>query len=356
MKRALVISALASALVLGAGPASALLAAPSTVPTSARLSARTSIDPPRCPAVTKRVSGARHQGINATNRGGTWELRGAVWRENTPDPIEYPVRSEAWTRGCIIGGAVFGSVPKRWTRDQWYNGDDGGERMGGEVFRQTLTDTPGNFLVIRNTYAEDFEDAYDPNAARWDSTTYLDHVHAKYIRDDGIENEQTPHNMVVRNSLFDGVFTMFAERPKGSETARNGSGPQFLKVVRSLVYVKPQPLGPEYCDSESVELGRCTPTKRKNVWRGSYGIWKWSEDAAHKVVVRNTIFRLDQPSYSSCQPQLWPAGRYKNVTLVWAGKGRYRNAGGCHNTLPKGVHLTTDVGVWRRAKRAWLRG
>ena len=48
---------------------------------------------------------------------------------------------------------------------------------------------------------------------------YLDHVQARYIRDDCIENEgdgppQVPMTVVVRDSLFDGCFTGFAERPR----------------------------------------------------------------------------------------------------------------------------------------------
>ena len=59
------------------------------------------------------------------------------------------------------------------------------------------------------------------------------------------------------------------------------------------------------------------------------------------------------PSYSSCSSQEWPDGIYENVTLVWTGTGSYRNAGDCHNKLPKGVTLTTDLGIWRAAKKAW---
>jgi hypothetical protein len=310
--------------------------------------------PPSCPAVTLVRSGKQTSGLDVDNASGTWDLTTAVWDENAPDPIEYPVRSDAWTLGCIDGGTVHGNVPRSWTRDQWYDGEDDGTRLGGDAFRQTLTETPGNFLVIRNAYVEDFEDAYDPNSPDPSYTTYLDHVWARYIRDDCIENEDVPHSMVVSNSLFDGCFAAFAQRPKGEESARNGDGPQFFTVRNSLVYVKPQPLGPDYCNTEAVALGRCRPTGRPGVWLGAYGIWKWSEDAASRVTVRNVIFRLDMPSYSSCSSQRWPAGTYEDVTVVWLGHGRYRKAGGCTNHLPRGVELTRDIRVWRAAKRAWL--
>lgn len=309
---------------------------------------------PSCPSVKKRVGGSMSSGIDATNRRATWNLRRAVWKDNAPNRIEYPIRSDAWTRGCLIGGRVHGNVPRRWTRDQWYDGEDGGRRMGGEVFRQNLTNTADNFLLIRGAYASDFEDAFDPNAARWDSTTYLDHVRAKYIRDDCIENEDVPHNMVITDSLFDGCFTGIAQRPGSDGAVQNGQGPHSFTMRNSLMYIKPQPLGPNYCDASDVPRGRCAATDQANRWLGAHGIWKWSPQAAHKVTIRNTVFRLDMASYSSCSPQVWPRGTYKNVILVWAGKGRYRTAGGCTNVLPPGVTLTTDLAVWRRAKRAWL--
>jgi len=277
---------------------------------------------PGCPATQVSRSGPQTTAVDEATTDATWDLRGAVWDHVAPDPLTYPVHSEQWTRGCIVGAQVLGNVPRSQTRDQWYDGQDGGTRMGGEAFRQTLTDAPGNYLLMRDTYASDYEDAYDPNGVSPLDTLYLDHVQAHYIRDDCIENEgsgssQVPMNVVVRDSLFDGCFTGFAERPP---------------------------------------KGRCLATTRPQVWLGAHGIWKWSSAAAGTVVVRNSIFRLDLPSYSACTSQQWPAGTYQDVVLVWAGPGPYASAGGCVNTLPPGVRLTTDVGEWDRAKAAWLAG
>ena len=311
---------------------------------------------PTCPAVSLTRVGERHSAVEATNNGGTWDLTRAVWDENAPDPIEYPVRSDAWTKGCVLGGTIYGNIPRHATRDQWYDGDGGAASPGGDAFRPTLTDTPGNFVLIKDAYVEDFEDAYDTNSALESSTTYLVHVRARYIRDDCLEIEDVPHRVVIRDSFFDGCFTAFAQRPSGGHSARNGDGAFSFTVESSLVHVRPQRLGPGYCSDEQVEEGRCTPTKDPDVWLGAYGIWKWSADAASEVVVRDTIFRLDIASYSSCSSQEWPVGTYEDVTVVWTGNGKYKNAGGCHNRLPKGVELTTDLGVWRAAKGTWLDG
>jgi len=312
---------------------------------------------PVCPATTVTRTGAQSSAFYQANNGGTWDLTGAVWTLTGGD---YPVRSEAWTQGCILGGSVFGRIARTATRDQWYNGS-GGTRYGGEAFRQTLTDTAGNFLTMRDTFASDFEDAYDPNGRSAANLLTLDHVRAEWVRDDCLENEgsgspEMPLSVVITHSLFDGCFTAFAERPSGSSTAQNGTGAQTFTVEDSLVYLQPQPLGPLYCSTTGVSRGRCLPTGDPNVWLGNYGIWKWSNQAAATVTVRNTIFRLDVASYSSCSSQKWPAGTYENVTLVWTGAGPYATAGECTNVLPAGVTLTTDVSVWDDAKAAWLAG
>ena len=344
-----------SLVVLSAGPASSRPSSPpagsSSVPSVAA-----------CPATQVTRTGAQSTPVEGAATDATWDLRGAVWDKVAPAPILYPVRSEAWTRGCIVGGQVNGDVPEGATRDQWFDGKHGGPRMGGEVLRVTLTNTPGNYVVVRDTVAADFEDAYDPNGWSPGSTMYLDHVQARYIRDDCVENEgdgppQVPVTVVVRNSLFDGCFSGFAERPPGGGSdTRNGTGASSFTVADSLMYVQPQPLGPLYCSRKQVRIGRCRPTAQPKVWLGSYGFWKWSRAAAAHVTVRDTVFRLDMPSYSTCAGQDWPAGTYRNVWLVWTGSGPYGSAGGCTNRLPAGVRLTNDAGVWDRAKADWAAG
>jgi hypothetical protein len=314
---------------------------------------------PGCPAVSLTRTGPQSSELRKTATDATWDLRGASWDEPSSDGA-YPVRSDSWTRGCIVGPRVHGNVPKSWTREQWYNGTL--QRRGGEAFRQTLTGTSGNYLVIRDAYAEDFEDAFDPNGTSTAHTMYLDHVQAKDIRDDCIEDEgagapEVPMSVVVRNSFFDGCFTGFAMRPPGAGGAvQNGSGAQSLTVDGSLMRITPQPLGSTYCSNAKVTSGRCRATSDPSVWLGAHGIWKWSKAAARSVTIRNSVFRLDLASYSSCSPQQWPAGTYDNVTVVWAGPGSYASAGGCKNVLPAGVRLTTDLKVWDDAVAAWKAG
>ncbi|HET8602643.1 MAG TPA: hypothetical protein VFM09_01840 [Marmoricola sp.] len=332
-----------------AGALALLLLAPLTL---LSLTTSSSTASPLCPTVSRTRAGTQHRQIFVNNDRHSWQLRRAVWDRVAPSPIDYPVRSDAWTKGCLYGGRVVGDVPRSWTRDQWYNAV-GGRRMGGDAIRPTMTATPGNYLVIRNTFVSDYEDAFNPDAARHDATTYLDHVHAQYIRDDCVENEMVPHNLVITDTLFDGCFTAFAERPGSGHAQQNGTGPQSFTVRNSLIWVRPEPLGPLYCNADSAPRGRCVKIA-PHKWLGSYGIWKWSPQAAHSVTVTDTIFRLDMPSYSSCASQEWPRGTYRNDILVWTGKGPYATAGDCQNVLPAGVRLTRDLSVWTNAKRAWL--
>lgn len=300
---------------------------------------------PGCPATTVTRTGPQGAGLYRDNRGGSWDLSGAVWTG-----VPYPIRSERWTRGCLKGGEVDGGVPRTATRDEWYDGDNDG-RVPGEGLTITVGGAKSPWLYVEELFVHDIEDAFDPNAGSSAAATHLNRVHAEFIRDDCIENEQGVHSVYVDNSFFDGCFTAFAERPPGSTSGGAGETEASFVVENSLVYVEPQPLGEEYCDEDSVERGRCIDNG--DSWLGAYGIWKWSDQAAATVVIRDSIFRLDVASYTSCLAQEWPPGVYENVTLVWAGEGDYRIAGDCTNTLPRGVRLTTDLSVWDAAVARW---
>ena len=313
-----------------------------------------------CPATTLTRSGAQSTGIDQSNTDGAWNLDDAVWDRAG---ITYPIRSDSWSRGCITGGSVVRRHPRAATRDQWYDGDGGGAAgADSEGFRQSLTNTAGNYLTITGSSVSDVEDAFDPNVARADSVVTLDHVRAESVRDDCIENEggsgtsETPGSLVITRSLFDGCFTAFAERPSGASTAQNGTGASSFTLTDSLVYVQPQPLGPRYCSPTHVSRGRCRTPAPTTSGSGRTASGSGRRPPRDQVVVHDTVFRLDMPSYSSCSSQKWPAGSYQNVTLVWTNPQPYATAGDCSNTLPPGVTLTTDVSVWDKAKAAWLTG
>ena len=318
----------------------------------------TTIAFPSCPATTVTLSGDQTAVLSQTSTNETWDLTGAVWNLNTPETLQYPIRSDAMTQGCIIGATTHGNIAHTGacsTRDEWWAGT-GCTHWGSEVYRMTLTDTADNWVLIRDDDVENDEDLYDPNHVRDDSSMYLDHVHGDHGRDDCIENEggglpEQPGNVYINNSLFENCFVFMAARPPGSSTADNGLGNTEVKIENSLVEVAPSRLGSAFCDSSKVSLGRCVVDD--DAWLGNYGVWKWSDAAPATVTVRDTIFKVEMPSYSSCQGQVWPDGTYENVTFVWAGTGDYFSAGSCTNTLPAGVTFTTDTSVWTDAVADW---
>ena len=179
-----------ASVVLTAGPSSSH---PYDDPGSSRPSTEVSASAasalPACPPTQLTRTGSQTHRRRRSGHGRDVGPQGRRVGPRAPAPIGYPIRSDAWTRGCIVGAQVNGNVPEEATRDQWYDGKDGGPRLGGEVFRVTLTNTPGNYVLIRDTVAQDFEDAYDPNGLSPAHAMYLDHVQARYIRDDCIENE-----------------------------------------------------------------------------------------------------------------------------------------------------------------------
>lgn len=317
---------------------------------------------PGCPATGLTHTGSQSAELEQAAADQTWDLTGATWDVPSYDPSAtspMPVQSDSWSRGCIQGGTVLGPISPTATRDQWYDGIGGTARNGDGLSVVLDESVHDNWVVVRDMVVTDFEDAYDfQGYSRPDAVAYLDHVTATDIGDDCLEVEGSssdpdgPVSVAINNSYFE-CFTGVAERPPGSTTTQEGTGAQWFTMENSLMWIKPRPLGPSYCDSTSVSQGRCATTGDPELWTGSYGIWKWSNQAAARVAVRNTIFRLDMPSYSSCSSQRWPAGSYDNVTVVWTGAGSYRSAGSCTNTLPSGVTLTTDVSVWDDAVAAW---
>ena len=312
---------------------------------------------PSCPPTTLTLSGTLNTTTKKDNPGGTWDATGATF-----DELDYPMKSHDWDHGCVLGGTDDGPNSPRKTRDQWFNGLDGGGDSGGETIN-ILIDNNGEpgWLYLKDTKARWQQDFMDPNAELVRSSAYFNHLYGQDIQDDCLEAEGADGtsnyhtmNVYINNTYCEG-FSIFGERPCRGCTAQNGTTNANLVVQNSLFYLKPMKLGPTYCiDSPIDRRGRCRYTGTPGVYEGSYGIWKWSKLSAAHVALKNVIFRLDMPSYSTCSSQQWPAGTYKNVTVVWTGSGPYSSAGGCTNKLPAGVTLTTDVSVWDKAKAQWL--
>jgi hypothetical protein len=286
----------------------------------------------------------------------TWDLTGATWHSprpsGTPDSQRYPFRLDNASRVCVLGGSVIGNIPREFSRDEFYRTNTENVEWDNEAFRFNHPNDPASWIVQRDAYVENVSDAFDPNAVNALSTTYLDHVHAKDIRDDCIENEGSgfvPHTLVITNSLFEGCHAGISARPTGESQVRTGSGPSSLTMTDSLLWVKPNELGEKYCAEGS---GPCA-TIDGVPYMGNHTIWKFSASGPSTITVRNTVFRVDMPTNWSLSNNAWPAGTYENVTLVWTGQAKYGDYPWGPSGQPAGVTVTNDVAVWDNAVAAW---
>jgi hypothetical protein len=285
------------------------------------------------------------QGSSSVQVDRTWDLRDFS-STSSPNPTRYPFRLDAVKRVCVIGGSVLGNIPLGYSREQFYDADTGGVEWDDEGFRVAQTaDSPWSYQY--GSYAQNVSDAFDPNGlANGVNHSYLDRVHAKDIRDDCVEVEgsgYSPHTVTITRSLFDGCHNFLSMRPSGTSHADAGTSEGTLTIEDSLAYVKPNELGASNCSQDCTTIGGVP-------YMGNHVLFKWSSDAVRNVVVRNTVFRVDQPSAFSTRAMHWPAGVYENVTLVWTWPKPYTD----YFDVPAGVKVTSDVKVWHDAKAAWL--
>lgn len=331
----------AGALVALASPASAATVTASAAP----ISPESCLARPASAVSTLSGSLTGSQGSRTAESDRTWDLRGFTHTAN-PNPTRYPFRLDAAKRACVIGGSVIGNIPRDWPRSAWYHGTDTSADWDGEGYRLTQTaDSP--WLYQHGSYVENVSDGFDPNGvANGVNHTYLDRVHAKFVRDDCVEVEGdgfTPHSLTITDSLFDGCHNFLSMRPSGTSHADAGTTPGRLTIENSLAWVQPMPLSASDCLNQ--------PTHCPG-GLGNHVLFKWSSAAVSEVVVRNTVFRVDQPSAFSIRGMHWPDGTYENVTLVWTWPRPHTD----YFQVPPGVSVVNDVRVWDAAKAAWQAG
>jgi hypothetical protein len=168
-------------------------------------------------------------------------------------------------------------------------------------------------------------------------TAIVSGLYLSYIRDDAIENESNTINLVFKDSLVDGTYMGFACRPaKGSSRYDMEDPPDAtLSIEDTLLRLQAMPY----------RVGKEAPSG----W-GHAHLFKWSVAAPKKVIIRNSIFVVEQPSCQSRSAMRFPEGTVcENVTLIWLGGGNYPGK------LPeRGVTVTDDISIWHKAKAAWL--
>ena len=78
-------------------------------------------------------------------RDSSWMLDGAVFAD--PSLYPYPIRSEDWGRGCIVGGRFEGPIPTTATRDSWYDGV-GARELKSQELRITMDSDSSGILFV----------------------------------------------------------------------------------------------------------------------------------------------------------------------------------------------------------------
>lgn len=82
---------------------------------------------------------------------------------------------------------------------------------------------------------------------------------------------------------------------------------------------------------------------------GSHVFFKWDAQATPKVLIKDSVLRMDEESEWSTSPMEFPPGTVAiNSVLVWTGVGNYPHP------VPSGMRVTRDTGVWDAARARWL--
>ena len=255
-----------------------------------------------------------------------YDMRGANFAANPPLK---PIRIEKNLIGaCVVGPRVVGQQSRDLTWDQMKSSYDGDgvrfvNRSGGKVGR----------VIAEGLWIDNVEDGFEPvrysSSAGQGYSWTLRSSYFRYIRDDVIENDSC-HPGEVIDVLVDNSRTFISARPGRGKHLKTGAVAPVIKVHDSVIHVGA---------ADEASAGG-----------GAGRIWKWpgsgSSCTPEPVVdLRDTVFRVDLKHKG---PTDFPDGTYQNVTLVWLGGGAYPFP------PPPGVTVTNDVGVWHRARRAWL--
>lgn len=261
------------------------------------------------------------------------DATGATWRlsQHPQGRNLWPLGISGKTRACLRHGSVIGDTPLGITWQQRYsNGNAAGIVIG-----------PHNGSPTRDTVVEEarFHNTGDGlrNGPKAEGTVLRGNwVTASY--DDCVENDGK-NSIVVEDNLLDGCFDGFSARNPDSKAEAN----DVMTLRRNLVRLAGVP---------------GWPSKEKHLAPAHSTVFKW-QSGSMKIRLVDNVFHLSQPARtkfgSIVDPFSLPDpgwGRYvlesKGNVIVWTGSGRYPFP------VPPGFTLTTDRGVWDRAKSSWL--
>jgi hypothetical protein len=279
-----------------------------------------------------KVSGRHVDEVHypAPSSGTTYDARGATFVAY-PRASLYPFsvgKDIARRRVCVVGGLVIGQQSRSLTWDDMKSSYDG----------DGLRIVANDWYVVDGLRVDNVEDGVAP---RGTSDRYpkdgdgftLRNLYFTYIRDDCVENDDIAGG-VIFDSLFDGCYTGISERPGDGNPQLRHPAPRGETVVLDHVLLRLQAMpGPRGV------------ADRKTLGHGQ--LFKWSE-VANALVIRNSIFLVEQTPNSDSYFPFPPGTVTDNVTIIWLGSGSFRWS------VPPGTTVTTDRTVWDDARATWL--
>jgi hypothetical protein len=167
--------------------------------------------------------------------------------------------------------------------------------------------------------------------------------------DDGIQNDGGKRITGIEDSLIEAKMGI-SLRP-GSDSGAGPFGDGVVPIRDSLINVicvaDDRPDGSDSRNPVKALKNNCGPGL------AAASAFKWSSAARSvKVDVSDTVIRFGARDRNGWRSMDWPAGTYRNVTVVWdPAQAGMKYAG---PALPDGVTMTTDASVWTKAKAGWL--
>ena len=239
---------------------------------------------------------------------------------------------------CISGGEVVGQQSRDLGWDDVKHGGAGRYDHDGVHWSHP---SPG-LVTVENSHIVNVEDAIGPpKGAATDigASLLVRGVHAEYIRDDFLENDACLPGEVA-DVLVDGTHMFVSERPSGSAQCV-ADRPKDLHIHDSVVWLSCQP------DMRGSKNKSSCPNTPGGLRQSAGEVFKWRAGSG-RVRMERVVVRIDGTPVGGAGSMAWPAGTYRDVTVIWTGEGAYPSE------VPPGVSVTTDIEVWQAARRQWL--
>lgn len=248
---------------------------------------------------------------------------------------------------CVVGGSVPGTLDRAmtWPQLKGEKPQTGGRREYFDAAALTVFARGATGHLVDGFRVDNVSDGVAARGSHGaygklpldGGNFYLRNAYFTFVHDDCVDVNDLVSG-IVYDSLFDGCYTGVSERPDhGSQLLKYHAahGQEFvLDHVLMHMAAFPGPHPTHACPNGTAS--------------GYNEMFKWSANA-NELVVRDSIFLIDR---APCSSRYFPFPKHtklQNVTIVWAGHGRWRWG------QPRGVRLSTNRSTWEKARVAWLR-